>query len=478
MLRLRSLFGKMMTSFIIALLAFLIMIGIMLTQVFLSNEVEGNLRLIELISSEASSEFSSSYEKGLAAEGFSSKLNELGVEYDSDIIVTDRFGTVWYTAAGGEKLTEYRDKFDVQKEDMLNETIEGKSVSYTYYENSLYYTPVLLRASPLRTGGNIVGSIFIMKRLNAYEDTLQRIYTRLALSTLMSFILAGVFVYFASRQIERPLLELDTAAKQLAKGNFNGRVHIEESTSTAVTQLAETFNFMAGELEKYESTRSSFVANVSHELRSPLTSVHGFVQGMIDGTIPQEESRQYLEIVLGETERMTALISDLMELAKAESGQFPLNLTEYDINEQIRTCIINHYSRIEEKNVDLVVDIPEEATRVIADMDRIAQVLTNLLDNAVKFVDEKGQLKLWTYFEKGKVYVNILNTGTVIAPEDIPFLFDRFFKADKSHNRSQPGTGIGLSLVKNIINRHGEDVFVNSDKANGTVFTFTLALAS
>ncbi|MBR3843049.1 MAG: HAMP domain-containing histidine kinase [Christensenellaceae bacterium] len=478
MIKLKSLFGKMMISYVIALLVLIVMINLMLTQVFLDTEVRTNFELMELIGDEVSADFEMHYEIGMAQGDFSEKLSRTAKNHDADIFITDRYGTNWYNAAGGEKLTEYRDKFNAQKEEMLISALSGRSVTYSYYENSIYYTPVLIRAMPLVADDNIVGSIFVIKRLNSYENTLNQIYMRFTLSSVMSFFVAAVFVFFSSRQIERPLLEIDRAAENLAKGNFSGRVHIDESSSTAVTELAETFNTMAAELEKYENTRSSFVANVSHELRSPLTSVHGFLQGVLDGTIPQEESRQYLEIALSETERMTALISDLMELAKAESGQFPLNLTEYDVNEQIRTCIISKINLIEEKKVDLVVNIPEEETRVVADMDRIAQVLTNILDNAVKFVDEGGQLKIWSYVAERKLYINVLNTGTVIAAEDIPFVFDRFFKADKSHNRSKPGTGIGLSLVKNIINRHGEDVFVNSDKENGTVFTFSLALAS
>jgi len=197
---------------------------------------------------------------------------------------------------------------------------------------------------------------------------------------------------------------------------------------------------------------------------------------MLDGTIAETDRNQYLEIVLHETQRLATLTRDLLDLAKAESGQFPLNVQPYDINEQIRRCFIGFLPTVEEKNLDVMIDLPEEKTIVLADEDRIAQVLTNLIDNAVKFCNKEGQLKIWTYLSGARVFVNILNTGAVIPSADIPFVFDRFFKVDKSHNRKSPGTGIGLSLVRSIINQHGEEVSVNSDPKSGTVFTFPLRL--
>ena len=174
---------------------------------------------------------------------------------------------------------------------------------------------------------------------------------------------------------------------------------------------------------------------------------------------------------------MNALIVDLLDLVRIESDQFPMDMAVWDINELIRRCIINFIGKIEDKRIDLSVNIPEEKTEVRADMDRITQVITNLLDNAVKFWEEGGTIKIWTYLSDGKVNINISNTGQIIPPEDLKYIFDRFFKVDKSHNRKIPGTGIGLSIVKEIINRHDEKIWVNSQAGMGTVFTFTLSLA-
>ncbi|MBR3305211.1 MAG: HAMP domain-containing histidine kinase [Christensenellaceae bacterium] len=477
MIKLKSLFSKMLFSIILVILILTVLVNLMTTQVILKDSVGNSFKMMNLISADVSAAFAEYYTVQDEAS-FKEELLAKAKNYDVDIIIKDRFGTDFVNAGGGSNLSGYLDKFESEMESMREETRNGRGSTYSYYENSFYYTPLLISADPLIMDGNNVGSIFIMQRLNGYETMLKNIYLRFGIAAVLSLLIALAFIYFTCIRVERPLKDINEVAKKLSKGNFRERVQIDEAGDSAVTELAVTFNDMAQELEKYETTRSSFVANVSHELRSPLTSVHGFIQGMLDGTIPEEDRQQYLEIVLHETERMTALIGDLMELAKAESGQFPLNLTAYDINEQIRTCIINYLGAIEEKRLNMSVDLPDVPTMVVADSDRIMQVITNLVDNAVKFADEDGLLKIWTYISDGKVYVNILNTGTVISEQDIPYIFDRFFKADKSHNRKKPGTGIGLSLVKTIINRHGEQVFVNSDKQNGTVFTFTLALAS
>lgn len=204
---------------------------------------------------------------------------------------------------------------------------------------------------------------------------------------------------------------------------------------------------MAEEIEKYETTRESFVGNVSHELKSPLTSIQGFVQGILDGTIEEQDKNQYLEIVLSETKRMNALIGDLLDLAKFESGQFPMNFTRWDINEVIRQCFINFITKIEDKSLDVTINIPDGKQMVYADKDRIMQVLTNLIDNAVKFCDNKGELKIWTHKDgNGVVQISISNTGKIIPEEDIPYVFDRFFKVDKSHNRKAPARALGFPL--------------------------------
>ena len=294
--------------------------------------------------------------------------------------------------------------------------------------------------------------------------------------TALSLIVALALSLLSNNKTKRVLNSINYAARAFARGDFEARVDIKGAPRD-LANLADSFNNMAESLQKYESTRQSFVANVSHELKSPLTSIQGFVQGMLDGTIEQKDQPQYLNIVLQETKRMNLLVVDLLDLAKIESGQFPLQMTQFDIAEELRRTLIRFLTKIEDKNIEVIADIPEEKLMVKADQSRIAQVLTNLVDNAVKFCNRNGTLKIWIYEADGRAHVNIANSGAYIPEEDLPYVFDRFFKVDKSHNRKSPGTGIGLSIVKNIIVQHGEKIWVNSRMGTGTVFTFTLRIA-
>lgn len=235
---------------------------------------------------------------------------------------------------------------------------------------------------------------------------------------------------------------------------------------------------MSAELEKYENTRQSFVANVSHELKSPMTSIQGFVQGMLDGTIEGNDQKQYLEIVLSETKRLNNLIADLLDLAKIDSAQFPMHMTVWDLSEMLRRSLINFMGKIEAKHLELAVNIPEEQLMVRADSDRIAQVLTNLLDNAVKFCDERGTLKIWVYCAENKVHVNIANTGECIPAADLPVCVRQVLQGRQIAQQKIPRNRLGLSIVKKILLQHGQDIWVNSKPGMGTVFTFTLEQAA
>ena len=249
---------------------------------------------------------------------------------------------------------------------------------------------------------------------------------------------------------------------------------MKPTTHDEIGELTVAFNKMAEELKLQDGLRNTFIANVSHELRTPLASVQGFIQGMLDGAIEEKDRDKYLNIVLGETKRMSTLITDLLSLAKIESGKFPVEYSEFDINELLRRCLLMFEQRIEEKNIGVSIGLSEDKLKVWADEDRISQVITNLIDNAVKFTGEGGEIKVWTYCTENKVNVNISDTGVGIPQEDQPYVFERFFKVDKSHSQGTPGTGIGLSIVKRIIAQHGETIGIQSTEGKGTTFTFTL----
>ncbi len=289
-------------------------------------------------------------------------------------------------------------------------------------------------------------------------------------------VFVAIFVYLISKRITKPLSELTSAAKSIAGGDFKRRVNID--TENEFSELGDTFNNMADSIEQLENMRSSFIANVSHDLRTPMTTIIGFVEGIMDGTIPEEKRQWYLSIVLDESRRLSRIVTDLLDLSKLEQGSFNIEPREFDINELMRLSIIKFEKRITEKNISLTVGFETENMRVDADKDAIQRVITNLFDNAIKFTPEGGFIDVNTGVKDGSAYVSIQNSGLGIEKKDLMHIFDRFYKSDKSRSLDKNGAGLGLYIVKSIIQAHGERVWAESEPGEFTRFSFTLARAN
>ena len=257
-------------------------------------------------------------------------------------------------------------------------------------------------------------------------------FRQIALWTLAICVMAAFVVlfssYFIAKRIINPFVDMNHIVQCYSKGDFSQRIPVQGKDEAS--QLGKSFNEMADQLKNLEVTRQSFVANVSHELRSPLTSMKGFLEAMMDGTIPPEEHDHYIEIVLSETRRMTAMVNDLLDLARIESGIITVNYEVFDINELIRRTLITFEARISEKQMELDVRFAAEQTFVYADSNQISQVLRNLIDNAIKYSPEGRTLLVSTYALRKEVYVTIRDTGVGIPAEDVPHIFDRFYKVD------------------------------------------------
>lgn len=323
--------------------------------------------------------------------------------------------------------------------------------------------------------GYVVGAVLLHISTDSlkvdYTDLLMKIMPMGSLALIPGIILS----YFLARSQSRPIKQISNAVKDFTRGDLTSRVAL--SCGGELQTLGDSINDMAHALSELEDSRRSFVANVSHELRSPLTSMRGYVQGMLDGTIPAEERERYLSVVMDETQRLTTLVNDLLNLSRIESGKFPMEKRSYDICEQLRRVVISFERRIDEKNIQVELDIPDDALYVNADQNRINQVISNLVDNAIKFLpDENGVLKLSLRVAGGRVICRVADNGAGISKEDLPHVFDRFYKADKAHT-SGMGTGLGLAIVKSIIDQHGASITATSGE-EGTAFEFALEAGS
>lgn len=293
---------------------------------------------------------------------------------------------------------------------------------------------------------------------------------------LWMFLAAMLSLYVISRRTTDPLSEIINAAKDYAKGRFDTK--IEYTGQDEVAELASAINDMAVSLKHIDEVRNSFLGNVSHDLRTPMTTISGFVDGILDGTIPPEKHEKYLNIISQEVKRLSRLVNTLLEVSRLESGA-DLKPADFNLSETARTVLISLESKISKKDIDIEFDTGDNDVFVSADPDAIHRVIFNLMDNAVKFTPEKGKISIKLSFvsdkrKKRKAQFVIRNSGEGIGKEELPHVFDRFYKTDRSRGLDKSGTGLGLYIAKTSIVNHGEEIYVDSVKGEYTEFGFTL----
>ena len=345
----------------------------------------------------------------------------------------------------------------------------------------LYDDSRFLTAMPIQddTGESPLGIVIVSvptADTNAVMKKLATFFLNTALVVVLISILA--VLAYAGRS-SRPLREMAKAANAFGHGNLEARVRVEDSYSEETRDLAVAFNNMASSLQKSEYQRQEFVANVSHELKTPMTTISGYVDGILDGTIPPERRNHYLQIVSDETKRLSRLVRSMLDISQLQDqkGMPDEKKMNFDMEECAGLALVNFEKKINDKHINVAVDMPEHPVYTFANQDAITQVVYNLVDNAVKFCPEGGTLGLTIKEGGSKVYVSVSNDGETIPPEELPLVFDRFHKLDKSRSKNRDGWGLGLYIVKTIVCSHGENISVTS-RDGKTEFTFTMPLAN
>lgn len=337
-------------------------------------------------------------------------------------------------------------------------------------------TMFTLQVPVMTPAGKAAGAVMISMPIPEYQRMNDALF-RILMSSIFIVILFSIFFsYILAKRLSSPLNSISNSAKEFAKGNLSARVGdiATKSDVIEIAELAGSFNEMAFELEKVEEIRNSFISDVSHELRTPMTTISGFVYGMIDDTIPQERQKEYLKIVYDETTRLSRLVNTFLDISKMQTGRMEIRKTNFDINEAIRLTVIGLESRINEKDIRVTLNFNSDNCYVFADSDSIRRVITNLLDNAVKFTEQGGEIEVSVEPKMQEVFVSVKNTGCGIPEEQQPLIFERLYKVDKSRSMNRDGSGIGLYLVKNIIRSHGKNITVNSVEGEYAEFVFSL----
>lgn len=320
----------------------------------------------------------------------------------------------------------------------------------------------------------ILGSVFVSTPSDAVMELISSSLHIFYITMGIVIVLGVVFSYFLARSMSKPLRRISQAARQFAGGDFD--VRVPEGRADEIGELSRNFNSMCESISKLEQMRASFIANISHELKTPMTTIAGFADGLLDGVIPPEKEKAYLQIISNDTKRLSRLVVRMLEASRISSGEIVMHPSVFELNETISRTLLEMEQRIESRNISVDVSFIDEQTFVNADLDYITQVIYNLIDNACKYADEGGRIDIHTQKSGGKIHVTIANTGRDIAPEQLRYIFDRFYKVDQSRGMDSNSAGLGLYLVKQILNLHGEEITVTSE--NGvTSFTFTLASA-
>ncbi len=326
--------------------------------------------------------------------------------------------------------------------------------------------------------GELLGYVFVSNLAGNMLGAWSTFLTAAAGIAVVVFGIALAVTMAYTRHMARPLDEMAAASRKFARGDFSVRVKQTEDPTDEMGALIESFNKMADSLEQAEKRRSEFIANISHELRTPMTTIAGFADGILDGTIPPEQEEKYLRSIRDETRRLSRLVREMLSVSQARAkAADPSARTNFDLTELMLQILLSFESRATKKNLDVDPQLPDDHLMVRADKDAITQVIYNLLDNAVKFARPDSCLVIKLYKDDGKVYVSVKDSGETIPPEDLPFIFDRFHKSDRSRSLDKDGVGLGLYLVKTILNSHDEDIAVKSQDGE-TEFVFTLPLAN
>lgn len=392
---------------------------------------------------------------------------------DTDAVICDLQGRVMLCSCD----TLYCEHLGLQLEpEFVQQVLETGPISFHGRINGLYSDRRYMIAEPIvsRTTEQSIGFVMVSETVAQTHVVISETTDFFLMMGLAVLLVAMLAVSLLVRSQYQPLRDMAAAARRFGHGELDVRVATGGSNTIEIDELAVAFNNMAASLEKSELQRREFVANVSHELKTPMTTIAGFMDGMLDGTIPPEQHRHYMQIISDEVRRLSRLVRSMLEISRMQSqGMDETRLRRFDLTETVGQVLISFEQRIIRKRILVDVQMPDRSVWTKAEPDSITQVCYNLADNAIKFCNEGGLLRIQVEPEGSKIRVTFQNSGPTVDPAELPLLFDRFHKTDKSRSADREGVGLGLYIVKTILNSHGEDITVTSE--NGlTTFVFTL----
>ena len=343
----------------------------------------------------------------------------------------------------------------------------------------VYYDQRDVMAVPLMATINnesvVLGYLLLTAPVVTFTEVWQGAISTFVYLTIGVLTLTLIVSFFIIKRQAMPINKMASVARGFARGDFSARVD-NFGRSDELWQLSQSFNLMADSIERSEVFRRNFVANLSHELKTPMTVINGFAEGLLDGTIAKENHDHYLGVISSEARRLSRLVEKMLDMTMFESPNTHAEMNgSFDISELAKRTLLSLNGKIEEKNLDVIVKFPDEAVITRGDKDSITQVLYNLLENAIKYSPPGGTIRLIFTRRGDRAHVTVENTGVTIPANELPHIFESFYKIDKSRGVDREGVGLGLYIVKTILDKHKENIYVTSAKGL-TKFMFTLTI--
>ena len=399
------------------------------------------------------------------------------VKKQLDALDTYLSARVWIINPSGRMILDSSRPINIESE-IIVQNFDPTIAVGSYYTIGKFFDTfdeeMLSVFAPITSNYEVKGYVVIHSSISDLKQSNENLLKISYITFLILFLLSGIILIFFTEAVYKPLRKITTATEQYASGNMHYELQIESDDEMGY--LAAILSYMAGEIAQSEDNQKKLVANVSHDFRSPLTSIKGFLEAMQDGTIPPELYPKYMGIVLNETDRLIKLTNSLLTLNNLNTKGMILEKTDFDINQVIRNTVTAFEPACIDKKIAVELVFTNDVMTVNADMGKIQQVLYNLLDNAIKFSSVNSMIKIETYEKHNKIFVSVKDYGIGIPKESLKQIWSRFYKTDLSRGKDKKGTGLGLSIAKEIIQSHNENINVISTEGVGTEFVFSLPI--
>ena len=413
-----------------------------------------------------------------AADLYNNETSLDTVKKQLDALDTYLSANLWIINPSGRMILDSKAPVDVENETVIS-GFDPTITSNSYYTIGNFFDSFtqeqLSVFAPITSDYKVRGYVVIHYPMSNITASCNGLLNISYMMLVILFLLSMIILIFFTEMVYLPLRKITEATEQYAAGNMHYEFQIDSEDE--IGYLGATLSYMASEIARAEDDQKKFVANVSHDFRSPLTSIKGYLEAMLDGTIPPELHEKYLTIVLNETERLTKLTNGLLTLNNLNTKGILLDKSVFDINKIIRNTAASFEGTCKNKTIAIELILTGDKLFVSADVVKIQQVLYNLLDNAIKFSYPDSIIKIETTEKHNKVFVSVRDSGIGIPKDDLKLIWDRFYKSDLSRGKDKKGTGLGLSITKEIIHAHGEHINVISTEGVGSEFIFSLPLA-